>query len=192
MGQHPQLDLGIIRGQKETALFGNERAAKASADRPAGRDVLEVRIGAGEAAGRGHGLIVGRVDPAVGRVDQGRESVGVRGLELGRLAVFDDEGNNRMGVPEVVENVDRRRDGFRPPGFFRRRGEAASERGPRKAGLGRIDVELEAGVFVDLFFQTAEIGFEFGRNARRAASSTRTPAISISARILISGRSRSR
>ena len=84
VGEDPQLDLAVVGGdQRQVVATGHERAPDPSPERGPDRDVLEVRVGRRQAAGRGDGLVERRVEAAVGghqrrqRVDVGRAQLGV-------------------------------------------------------------------------------------------------------------------
>ena len=91
------LDLRVVGGQQRlVALADLERGADAAALLGADRDVLQVRVGAREAAGLAAGLDVGRVDPAVGgdrRVERLDDLP-----QLRRLAVLQQQIEERMRV----------------------------------------------------------------------------------------------
>ena len=87
---HPQLDLRIVGRQQLEALRSHERAADAAAVLGAYRDVLQVRIRRGQAAGGGTGLVVAGVHAAGVRVDHLRQLVGVGAAQLGQAAVLQD------------------------------------------------------------------------------------------------------
>ena len=68
VGEDPQLDLRVVGGeQDQVRLAGHERAADLAPELGADRDVLEVRIGRRQPAGRGDGLVERRVQPTVAR-----------------------------------------------------------------------------------------------------------------------------
>ena len=67
MGQHPQLDLAVVRGQQVIAgLIRHEHAAYAAAFLLTNGDVLQIGLHRGQAAGGGDGLFEAGVDLAVG------------------------------------------------------------------------------------------------------------------------------
>ena len=71
MGEHAQLDLRIVSGEQEIAgAPRNEGSADFLADLGANRDVLQIRIGRREPAGRRHSLIEARVHAMGLRIDQ--------------------------------------------------------------------------------------------------------------------------
>ena len=73
--EHAQLDLRVVGGDQHVPGLGDEGAADLAADLGADRDVLQVRIAAAQAPGRGDRLVELRVDAAGLRVHQrGRAS----------------------------------------------------------------------------------------------------------------------
>ena len=90
MGQDPELDLRVVGRKKRRALLRDEGPPEALAELPAGRDILEVGVARGKPSRRGDRLVVGGVDPARLGVDELGQGVGVGGLQLGRLPVFED------------------------------------------------------------------------------------------------------
>src|SRR6185503_19366300 len=70
--------------------LGHEGGPDAPAGLGAHRDVLEVGVGGGEAAGGGPRRVVGGVHPPVGGIDQRRQRIHVRALELRQLPVLED------------------------------------------------------------------------------------------------------
>ena len=105
LGEDPQLDLVVVGREQAVAA----RRDEAGADRPAllgaDRDVLQVRVGAGEPAGRGRGLVEGRVDAAGLGVDQLRQRVEVGALQLGQLAPGLDLGDDLVLVADLGEDA---------------------------------------------------------------------------------------
>ena len=105
MGEDAQLDLGVVEGEQRLALGGDEGLADAAAFLGADGDVLQVRVGRGEAAGAGAGLDVGGVDAAGIGVDVILQRVGVGGFQLGELAPVEDAGGELVHGGEVFEHV---------------------------------------------------------------------------------------
>src|SRR5919204_1964589 len=105
-----QLDLRVVRRDEDgPRLTGHERAADAPAERRADRDVLEVRRVRRQPARCGDRLVEVRVHaPGLG-VDERRERVGVRALELLHLAVIEDLLHDRMRLAELLEDLRVRR-----------------------------------------------------------------------------------
>ncbi len=90
MGKDAQFDLGIVEADEEAAFRGHESLTDAAAFLGADGDVLQVRVGRGEAPGVGPGDRVGGVDAARIGVDRLLQGVGVGRFELGDLAPVED------------------------------------------------------------------------------------------------------
>ncbi len=101
VGEHAQLDLAVVGGEQPGPLFGDEAGPDRAADLGADRDVLQVGIGAGEAAGGRRGLVEGGVDASGLGVDQVRQRVEVGVLELGQLAPGLDFLDDRVLVADL-------------------------------------------------------------------------------------------
>ena len=99
-----ELDLRVVGGEDPRARRRHERRADAARELRADGDVLEVRVGRGEAAGRRAGLVERRVDAAV-RADELGERVDVGPLELRERAVLEDERGERVVLGELLEDV---------------------------------------------------------------------------------------
>src|SRR5262249_22261367 len=84
---------------------GDEGPADLTAELAADRDVLQVRVAARQAAGRGADLAEGRVDAAVPRAHQRRQRVQGRRLQLRQLAVTQDRLDYRVLVAELLQHV---------------------------------------------------------------------------------------
>ena len=65
VGQHAQLDLGIVGVQEHETLPRDKHLPDLPSQLHADRNVLEVRLRAGDTAGRRDGLVKAAVDPAV-------------------------------------------------------------------------------------------------------------------------------
>ncbi len=106
IGEDAQLDLAIVERDQSSALGRHESLADAAALFAAHRDVLQVRIGRGEAAGIGPGLQVGGMHPAGLGVDMGLERVGIGRFQLRELAPVEHAGGQVMALGgEVFEHV---------------------------------------------------------------------------------------
>ena len=77
VGEEAQLDLRVVGGDQHVARRGDEGFADLAAFLGADRDVLQVGIGGGEAAGLRAGERIGGVDAAGALVDRVRCSVSV-------------------------------------------------------------------------------------------------------------------
>ena len=104
--EHAELDLAVVGGDELVPLVGDEGAADRAAFLGADRDVLQVRLGGGEPAGRGRGERVVGVDAAGLRVDVAGDRVGVGGLQLRELPPVDDLSRDRHAlVGELFEHL---------------------------------------------------------------------------------------
>ena len=65
VGEHAQLDLGVVDREQDVAGLGDEAGADLAARLGADRDVLQVRVDRGQPAGGGGDLQERRVQPAV-------------------------------------------------------------------------------------------------------------------------------
>ena len=92
MGQHAELNLGIVGIQKDTARLWHEGFPDQTAKLHPHRNVLQIRIGTADAAGRGDGLVKCRMDSSI-FPDHGLQTVGVRRFQFGKLAVLQNIGN---------------------------------------------------------------------------------------------------
>ena len=112
MGEHAQLDLRIVGRDQLHAVVGDEGGADFATFLGADRDVLQIRIGRGEASRRRRGQRVARVDAARAGVDVFRQRVGVGRPELRHLPPFEHRIDEAAGVAvkllvggEVIEQV---------------------------------------------------------------------------------------
>ena len=104
VGEDAQLDLAVVGDQQHVPGRGDEGAADALAQLGADGDVLQVGIGRGEPAGGRHRLVEAGVDAAVG-ADELRQGVDVGRLELGQLAVAQQELGDRIAPPASSSRV---------------------------------------------------------------------------------------
>ena len=93
VGQHPQLDLGIVRVHQHPARRRGEAAADLGAVLPAHRQVLQVGVGGAEPPGGGHRLMEGGADAPVG-VDGLGQALHIGAFQLADLAPFQDGGDD--------------------------------------------------------------------------------------------------
>ena len=94
MRQNAQLDLRVVGVHERLALARHKVAAQAAAQLGADGNVLQVRLGGGDAPGARLGLDEGRVDPSVRGLGV-QQAVHVGGQQLGVGAVFQDLVNDR-------------------------------------------------------------------------------------------------
>ena len=111
--QQPQLDLRIISRQEYVARLRNERRANSASQLGANRNILQVRICRRQPACRSSGLPEGGVQPSSRGIDQRRQRIHIRRLELRQLPVVEDHARNGMVLGQLFEHVDRSRN--RPP-----------------------------------------------------------------------------
>src|SRR5699024_5800070 len=86
----PQFDLRVVRGQHLVAGRGDEGLADAPALGGAHRDVLQVGVGRGQAAGGHGGLVIAGVHAAGARVDDVGQFFGIGRAQFGQAAVIGD------------------------------------------------------------------------------------------------------
>ena len=104
VGDDPELDLRVVgRHQDEIGAAGHERPTDSSAEWRPDRDVLEVRVGRGQASGRGHGLVERGVDTAVVG-DERRQRLDVGGSKLRVGAPVENRLDGRVDVHELLED----------------------------------------------------------------------------------------
>src|SRR5659263_275387 len=154
VGHNAQLHLGVVGDYEPRTLLGNEAVPDLFAQRRADGDVLQVRIAGGDAAGSGHRLVEGRVEaPGVG-VGQPGKRLEVGSRQLGQLAVGLDLFDDRVPVPQVLE--DGGVGGITGFGLFPRRQPQFFKQDGGEL-LGRVDVEIIfAGELVDLVAELVE------------------------------------
>ena len=107
--QDAQLDLRVVGGDQDVAGLGDERAADVAPDLGADRDVLQVGIAAAQAPGRGDRLVEAGMDAAGLGVDQLRQRVDVRALQLLQAAPLEHQLRQLVGERELLEHFERRR-----------------------------------------------------------------------------------
>ena len=107
VGQDAQLHLGVVCCQEPPALLGDEGAADATPLLGADRDVLEVRVAGTEPPRDRPRLVVRGVHPPRLRVDQRGQGVRVGGLQLAQVAVLQDELDDRMLPPQLLQHAGR-------------------------------------------------------------------------------------
>ena len=104
VGDDPELDLRVVRRhQDEIGAAGHERPPDSSTEWRPDRDVLEVRVGRGQASGRGHGLVERGVDTAVVG-DERRQRLDVGGSKLRVGAPVENRLDGRVDVHELLED----------------------------------------------------------------------------------------
>ena len=166
VGQHPQLDLGVVGRQENEAVLRDERFADAAAGLLAHRDVLQVGVGRGQPPGGRAGRMVGGVDTTGVGVDQPRKRVDVGALQLGQLTVFEQASSDGVLVPQLLERlgVGRRRSALGRLALGR---EAQPLEQHLAELLGRVRIELDAGQLVDLPARAVDGHRHLARHARQ-------------------------
>ena len=164
VGQDPELDLRVVGGdQRHVGTAGDERAPDPSTERRPDRDVLEVRIGRRQPAGRRDGLVEGRVQPAIGR-DEVRQRLDIRRAELGVGPPLEQALDHRVGRPELLEDR-----GVR--GVARLRPLALREVELAEQDLLQLlrtaEIELVPDAGVDLPLETLDLGPELDLERRQ-------------------------
>ncbi len=134
VGQDPELDLRVVGGdQRHVRAAGHERAPDPPAERRPDRDVLEVRIGRRQPAGRRDGLVERRVQPAIRR-DEVRQRLDVGRAELRVGPPLEQALDHRVGRAQLLEDRGVRRvAGLRPLAL---RAGRARRTGPARAASG--------------------------------------------------------
>jgi hypothetical protein len=143
MRHQTKLDLAVVRGEQNVGIaFGDEGAANPPPELAAHRNVLQVGVGGREAARRRRGLVELGAQPAVFWIDELRNHVDVRVLELGHFAPFQDQRADRILARQALQHLD----SGRPTGLrlFAAGNVELSEEDLAEL-LRRADVELFAG-----------------------------------------------
>ena len=165
MGEQAQFDLAVVAADEDVAGLGDEGLADGGAFLGADRDVLQVGIGAGEAASAGDGLGEAGVDAAGLGVDLLDEGLGVGAAELVELPPVDDAGGQVVAlVGEGLQDVD-----VGGPGAGGGQALAAGKlhlvEQDLAERLGAAEVEGPAGHGVDLGFHDGHAAGEVGGHA---------------------------
>ena len=105
VGEHAQLDLGVVGRDQHKALRGDEGLADPPALGRADGDVLEVGVAAREPPRGRDRLVVGGVDPPRLRVHDGGQGVDVGRFELRDAPVGQDLGGQIVRQGERRENL---------------------------------------------------------------------------------------
>ena len=105
MGQDAKLDLRIVcRDEPPAGLAGQEGGADLLPFGRAGGDVLQVGVAGAQPAGGRHRLVERRVNPACCRLHERRQTIDVGALQLGVLAVLQQQGGQRVHRREFFEH----------------------------------------------------------------------------------------
>src|SRR5215831_12810554 len=90
VGQDAQLDLRVVGGEEAPAGLGNEGGANAASKLGTNGNVLQVRPCGGQSSRHRHQLVERGVDAARPWIDERRQRIGIRRLELGEGPMLDD------------------------------------------------------------------------------------------------------
>ena len=146
-GQQPQLDLGVVRVHQHPARRGHEHLAQLGPQLGADGDVLQIRLGGGQAARGGDGVLEAGVDAPVG-ADDLAQAVHIGGFQLGQLAIVQNLLDDGVGAPQLVQHVG-------VGGIARlsllHRGQAQLVEEDAAQLLGGVDVELLPRQVEDVF-----------------------------------------
>ena len=145
MGQHPQLDLAVIRIHQHTAGLGDEHLADLSPKIGAHGNVLQIRLGGRQPPGGGDQVLERGVDPAV-LPDLLHQSVGIGGFQLGQHAVIHNGGDDGVLVLQLLQHVGI--GGIAGFGFLHRGQPQLVEQYLAQL-LGGIDIEGCAGIGIN-------------------------------------------
>ena len=184
--EDPQLDLRVVGGHEAPPVLRDERLADAPAELGADRDVLEIRVRRRQPPRRRDQLVERGVDAPRPRIDEHRQRVGVRALELGELAVLEDLPGQRVPERQLLQHVGV--GGVAGLGALDRRQLQLLEEHDREL-LRRDRVERLAGELVDLAREVVELRSSSFASWPRRSGSTRMPCRSMSASTGTSGRS---
>ena len=162
VGGEAQLDLRVVDRDQLVPLLRHEGEADAAPLLGADRDVLQVGIARGQAAGRRQRQRVRGVDAAGRRVDLVLQRVGIGALELGQLAPVQDLLRQRMagGERQLLQDVGAGAVGSRLA--LLAAGQLQLVEQHLAQLLGRAGVELGAGDVLDLALDLRDAAGEIG------------------------------
>ena len=152
MGQHTQLDLGIVRIREQIPLLRDKSPADQPAQLHAHGNILQVRLRGADPARRRDRLVQGGVNPAV-RSDAGKKPVRIGGFQFGKPSVFQNLRSDRMLFRQLFQHV--RSGGIAGLGLLSARKLHFPEQNLTQL-LGRVDVERLPRLFVDALFQLSD------------------------------------
>ena len=150
MGQHNQLDLGVVGGDKKMTRLGVEGAADAAAVLVPDGDILQIGIAAGYTPCGGTGLHKGGMNASGIRVDQLGQGIHIGGFELGQGPMDQDLLGNGIFLGQLCEHRGIR--GVAALGLLDG-GELPVGEEHLLELFGGVDVELLAAEIVDLLLQ---------------------------------------
>ena len=100
-----QLDLRVVGRDQQVILRGHESLPDPPSLGRANRDVLEIRVGRRKPAGRGDGLVIGRVDAAGARVHLRGQLLGIGRAQLRETPVVEDDARQLVIRRQLLEHV---------------------------------------------------------------------------------------
>ena len=100
MRHEPQLDLAVIGGEEQTSLIGNNRFADEPPALGAYRQVLQIRIAAGEPPRSRHSLVIRCMDLTVFGINISRQSRDIGGDQFFQFPLLQDQPHNLMFVAQ--------------------------------------------------------------------------------------------
>ena len=164
MGHDAELDLAVVGADELEALRCDEGGADLAALLRAHRNVLQVGLGRGEAAGGGRRQRIGGVDALRLRIDEVRQRVGIGGAELRELAPVEHAAGELDALGgQILQHV-----GVGAPcaGLgLPSAGQAHAAEEDVTQLLGRADIEALARELMDLYLDRGGGGGEFVRQA---------------------------
>src|SRR6185312_546598 len=111
-GQQPQLNLRVVSREQNTSGLGNERGANLATQLRANGNILQVWIDGREPARRRSRLVERGMETLGSGIQQQRQRVHVCALELGVLAVVQNQARNFVLRRKLFQHVHRRGDGL--------------------------------------------------------------------------------
>ena len=165
VGEQPQLNLRIICANEHIAGAGNKGFSNLPAKRRANRDILKVRLHAGNAAGGGHALLKTRAHPPVLARARMEQAVDKRALELGQKPVLLHQRHDWVVRLQPVQRLSIRGiAGLRLS--LRRQAETFEQNGAKL--LRGQDVEALARHFINLAGERFGTFFKLALHAKQA------------------------
>ena len=104
MGQHPQLNLGVVRVYQKIPRPRFEELAQIAAQLGPHRDVLHIRLRRADAAGSCLRLIEGRMDAPI-LPNQLHKSIHISGFKFGHGTVIQNQRDNGVLILEVIQYI---------------------------------------------------------------------------------------
>ncbi len=160
LGQQPQFDLRIVGRHQLHAGRGDEGAADLAAFFGAHRDILQIRLGRRQPAGRGGGERVTGVHAVGGRVDVSRQRLGVCRAQLRHLPPVENLARQLVALLGQFFEFARAGRPLAGLGFRAARQVHLAEQNVAEL-LGRAGIERLAGQRLDFFLQRALLLGEF-------------------------------